>query len=262
LFATCEDEVLASDDLIAAPAPASESPFIIPIENPSKIPQSSAKTKFEQDLKASEENLQLMNKGDDNSLPTNTEPVNEAPNNDEESLIANSNEIVGISTPVPEVDNADLVPNEESHPSTTAIPVTSIEQPEANKEDEPVPSPISEPVNPLPLPSPQETAEIIGNLANDAKNSNQPDVIAPVSRPKRFQNFILVILLVCLVLILGLSCHYRYQLEKYRIAPFTPPSFCPNFLFPKIESDRRGFVSDTYQSIEVGNYYPPEMRHR
>ena len=42
-------------------------------------------------------------------------------------------------------------------------------------------------------------------------------------------------------------------MAKYKIAPFTPPSFCPNSLFPRPEI-ANGHI---YGEIEVGDYKAP-----
>jgi len=62
----------------------------------------------------------------------------------------------------------------------------------------------------------------------------------------------------CFGLIILIACiyNYRYQINKYKVAPFTPPSFCPSCLFPKVTSGSgNGFGG--YGSIEIGDYNPP-----
>jgi len=64
-----------------------------------------------------------------------------------------------------------------------------------------------------------------------------------------FACFGFVILIACIY-------NYRYQINKYKVAPFTPPSFCPSCLFPKVTSGSgNGFGG--YGSIEIGEYNPP-----
>jgi len=53
---------------------------------------------------------------------------------------------------------------------------------------------------------------------------------------------------------------YRYSLNKYRIAPFSPPSFCPNFLFPRPESSV--LLDDYYnQDLEMTNGFGNHKYH-
>lgn len=59
----------------------------------------------------------------------------------------------------------------------------------------------------------------------------------------------LAILLSCCVLGFFVG-FYRYSLQKYHIPPFTPPTFCPNFLFPRPENDGL-LMEDYYFSSEV-----------
>ncbi|KAL4512670.1 hypothetical protein ABPG72_020507 [Tetrahymena utriculariae] len=54
---------------------------------------------------------------------------------------------------------------------------------------------------------------------------------------------------------------YRYSLRKYKIPPFTPPNFCPNFLFPRPEND---FLMEDYciqSGAEIGGVYSSEKYH-
>ncbi|KAL4485584.1 hypothetical protein ABPG73_015376 [Tetrahymena malaccensis] len=54
---------------------------------------------------------------------------------------------------------------------------------------------------------------------------------------------------------------YRYSLRKYKIPPFSPPSFCPNFLFPRPEND---LLMEDYciqSGTEMGGVYSSEKYH-
>jgi len=56
-----------------------------------------------------------------------------------------------------------------------------------------------------------------------------------------------------LVILVGCVYNYRYQMKKYKIAPFTPPSFLPECLFPRTTESTGRLVSG-YTELQVGNY--------
>jgi len=48
-------------------------------------------------------------------------------------------------------------------------------------------------------------------------------------------------------------------MQRYKMAPFTPPRYCPEFLFPRADSEKKNSNESnrTYHAIEVGDYHPP-----
>ncbi|KAL4478299.1 hypothetical protein ABPG72_009535 [Tetrahymena utriculariae] len=70
--------------------------------------------------------------------------------------------------------------------------------------------------------------------------------------------FILILAACVLFFFVGF---YRYSLRKYKIPPFTPPNFCPNFLFPRPEND---LLMEDYciqSGAEIGGVYSSEKYH-
>jgi len=65
-----------------------------------------------------------------------------------------------------------------------------------------------------------------------------------------------VLIVLGLLLFVGCVYNYRYQMERYKIAPFTPPTFCPNFLFPR-NADRPTNGGYNYTELAVGGYRAP-----
>jgi len=77
------------------------------------------------------------------------------------------------------------------------------------------------------------------------------------------KNLVAGMFVVVFVIFVAFTCHYRIQMQRYKMAPFTPPRFCPEFLFPRAYTEKKNAAEDnrTYQAIEVGDYHPPNV-HR
>jgi len=85
-----------------------------------------------------------------------------------------------------------------------------------------------------------KTAAIHTVVANTCSNR------AAVQKRNTFLIILYVILgMLGLVFILSIWC-YRHQLNINRIAPFTPPSFCPNFIYP-----RPGIANNNMQEFDI-----------
>jgi len=48
---------------------------------------------------------------------------------------------------------------------------------------------------------------------------------------------LLIVLGIIIFILLVLSCWYRYKVNKSRVQPFEPPSWAPNWLFPRPEPE-------------------------
>jgi len=49
-------------------------------------------------------------------------------------------------------------------------------------------------------------------------------------------------------------------MERYKVAPFAVPKYCPEFIFPKSSSEKRNqSIREAYQMIDVSEYNPPEL---
>jgi len=45
--------------------------------------------------------------------------------------------------------------------------------------------------------------------------------------------------------------YYRYQVNKYRVVPFVPPSFCPKAIYPPVQETHQG-TDYAYGEMELG----------
>jgi len=61
------------------------------------------------------------------------------------------------------------------------------------------------------------------------------------------------IFVIAMVILVACVYNYRYQMRKYKIAPFTPPSFLPEFLFPR-NTGTSSYLVSGYTELQVGNY--------
>jgi len=83
-----------------------------------------------------------------------------------------------------------------------------------------------------------------------------------VNNSYSLKNLVVGMFGVVFVIFVAFTCHYRIQMQRYKMAPFTPPRFCPQFLFPRAYSEKNTIEdSRAYQAIEVGDYHPPHV-HR
>jgi outer membrane biosynthesis protein TonB len=210
-------------------------------------------------------------------LETNNEPVPpEAPSQD---LNLNVEEKPKDSTPAPKVEAVSDKPKEApvenkeapvvkpSEP-TEQKPTTPAAAPEEKKENTPAPTegqkgttqPETVPVTPVTdnTATPKETE------GEKPKENTVTEAVIAVA-PEKVNHFNIrsvfsTMAIVSVVLLFALMIHYRYQLEKYRVAPFSPPKWCPESMFPKMHSSKRNeHLSQAYQMIEVGDYQPPEF---
>ena len=145
---------------------------------------------------------------------------------------------------------------------TPAASTPTKETPEAKTETKPTET---TPEKPAPVTDNTEP-KTTGNATEPAAPVDEkPVVVNPTDKTAKkeeenSQNIIKIVLgsvgILTFVLFMGCVYSYRYQLLKYKVAPFTPPSFCPNFLFPRPEVGS-GSHGQAYGEIEVGDYKAP-----
>ncbi|EAR98407.1 transmembrane protein, putative (macronuclear) [Tetrahymena thermophila SB210] len=118
---------------------------------------------------------------------------------------------------------------------------------------------------------PQEDPKVIPQEENketkqetEEEKKEDEKVISPTPDNKETSyfglsfGFILVLAASVLFFFVGF---YRYSLRKYKIPPFSPPNFCPNFLFPRPEND---LLMEDYciqSGTEMGGVYSSEKYH-
>ncbi len=53
--------------------------------------------------------------------------------------------------------------------------------------------------------------------------------------------------------------YYRYQVKKYRVVPFNPPTFCPKSIYPPVQETHQG-TDYGYGEMELngGDYKAPK----
>lgn len=66
---------------------------------------------------------------------------------------------------------------------------------------------------------------------------------------------IIIILLVLIILFLGSICYYRWSLSQKKVAPFTPPGFCPEWIYPRVEYEHH---RKPKPMINRNEYRPPD----
>jgi len=120
---------------------------------------------------------------------------------------------------------------------------------------------------------PPEQSVASDNNAGEAEKNDIPPVEAkeevkdvpaplPIEHTRGIKGLITGICFLGCAMFIGLACYYRYQLIKYKIPPFTPPKFFPNFLFPRSFENgikSTGKSAESYQMIHVNGYNPPEF---
>ncbi|EGR32088.1 hypothetical protein IMG5_097020 [Ichthyophthirius multifiliis] len=89
------------------------------------------------------------------------------------------------------------------------------------------------------------------------ENQNKNQVKTNLDNPLQDNNgngFIYFLINVCLGLFVLSVAFYRYKLKNQRIPPFSPPSFCPNIIYPRPENEI--LIEDYYfQQIENEKNY-------
>ena len=65
----------------------------------------------------------------------------------------------------------------------------------------------------------------------------------------------IIVLLILILLFIASILYYRWSLSKKKYAPFTPPNFCPDWIYPKVEIE---FPRKLRPMIKKDEYKPPD----
>jgi hypothetical protein len=285
-FANTDDSsksTLTESDALISSASNTEGKTVIVEESPAKATSiheditSDSKSPVENSLTAESADLQLETvKRNTEEVPSQSqEPENNA-TNPQETPVDEKTEVgaqdVDKQQPViaeSQGDNKEDIKNIEAVNETPSEATKGTEDSENLETGTPVQNEVKEDHSEEKTSDPQDVPAAIENsqetaTKDDNKEENHDGILGEQGQETEnnqeiSDNGSLVGLLLgtmgVLVIIIFIGCIYNYrsQMEKYKMAPFTPPSFCPNFIFPR--ADGRGNI--VYPELEINDYRPP-----
>jgi len=172
-----------------------------------------------------------------------------------------------VETKSNEQESTEKKNNEEAQPSATetegATPVLSTNVTSTPTNTTSTPTEPQDDTEPKTAAAPPSTTEGTKNKDNGEKPAEGAVVEESTEHEGVKEAFSIIgkiiglVLTLFVVAVVGCVYNYRYQMDKYKIPPFTPPTFCPDFIFPR--SNRNRGTSYGYSEVEVGEYRAPHF---